>query len=123
MSESTSQGEDDIKHIESASSSERVIRQPCTEYLDVMMYCFGIRYQLSSYYRTGNVDDCKKQRSQFFLCLQLKMNRPDEERYEMWRKLKRRDEFAFTAGIWPMRKDPAADWPNIRGSGQPSDSI
>lgn len=92
------------------AENEQAFRQPCLEYFDIMLYCYTPVNQFSSYYRTGWVDDCVRARDQFGLCIQLKFDRPDEERTMMHRRLKKLGEHAVTAGVWEMRDSPKADW-------------
>lgn len=118
-SKMTSQNEDsDVSKLASlgeegsdvAGRSEDAFREPCRQYVDVLMYCYSPANQISTYYRVGQVDDCKKQLNQLKLCLKLKMNRPEEERVQLYEELKRRHQFAPTSKIWEMRENPEKDW-------------
>jgi hypothetical protein len=99
-----------ILSLEEGQLSEAALRQPCREYVDVLMYCFSPANQVSSYYRVGNIDDCSKQMSQLKLCMKLKMPRPDEERVKLYEELKRRKGHCVTESIWEIRSDPEKDW-------------
>ena len=90
--------------------SEKIMRESCKQYLDTLMYCFSPANQMGTYYRTGMIDGCVRQRGQLVLCLKLKAPRPDEERVAMYEELKRRNQYAPSHVVWPMREDPSKDW-------------
>jgi len=100
----------DAEEIAASGAAEHAMREPCRQYVDVLMYCYSPANQLSSYYRVGNVDDCTKPLHQLKLCLKLKTNRPDNERIAIYEELKRRDAHAPTSKIWKMRENPGKDW-------------
>ena len=102
---STNQEEESI-----LGESEQAMREPCRQYVDVLMYCYSPANQVSTYYRIGLVDDCNKPLHQLKLCLKLKSDLPDEERLRVYKELKRQDEHAPSSKIWQMRENPGKDW-------------
>lgn len=86
----------------------------CTQYIDTMVYCLCPPNQTRTYYRTGKPDSCGKQFEEMYACLRLKLKMTDEARYDMLRKLQRKDEHSPTHEIWEFRQDAEKSWNEIK---------
>eukprot|EP00002_Diphylleia_rotans_P011151 TRINITY_DN2209_c0_g2_i2.p3 TRINITY_DN2209_c0_g2~~TRINITY_DN2209_c0_g2_i2.p3 ORF type:complete len:100 (-),score=20.04 TRINITY_DN2209_c0_g2_i2:490-789(-) len=61
----------------------------CVSYFDEMWRCYTPAHQLTSYYHTGNVDDCALPWKKLLACTKLQMSHPNPTREDLERKFPR----------------------------------